>query len=155
MRSGTFLIVDRFIRLAWVQYMHLVVKYSVLRMGFPALIHGHYTCTTSRKMEDKREFVSGNRIGTEKARQGGRQRLGWHAWVMQTRRTSIVTSSGCRHILRTREALNSCNVANFPPSEIVGTRARCRRFYDTARRPARRTPEPTSPSCSRSCCSCR
>ena len=40
-RSGTFLMVDIFIISAWVQYMHLAVKYSVLRMGLPALIHGH------------------------------------------------------------------------------------------------------------------
>lgn len=40
-RSGTFLMVDRSMRLAWVQYMHLVVKYSVLRIGLPALIQGH------------------------------------------------------------------------------------------------------------------
>ena len=42
-RSGTFLIVDIFIISDWVQYMHLAVKYSVLRTGLPALIHGHYT----------------------------------------------------------------------------------------------------------------
>jgi len=40
-RSGTFLIVDMFIASAWKQYMHLAVKYSVLRIGLPALIHGH------------------------------------------------------------------------------------------------------------------
>lgn len=41
-RSGTFLIVDMSMRLAWGQYMHLAVKYSVLRIGLPALIHGHW-----------------------------------------------------------------------------------------------------------------
>ena len=44
-RSGTFLMVDKSMRLAWVQYMHLVVKYSVLRIGLPALIQGHLNCT--------------------------------------------------------------------------------------------------------------
>ena len=44
-RSGTFLMVDMSMRFAWVQYMHLVVKYSVLRIGLPTLIQGHYDCT--------------------------------------------------------------------------------------------------------------
>lgn len=52
-RSGTFLMVDMSMRLAWVQYMHLVVKYSVLRTGLPALSHGYWN-KTERRMGDCR-----------------------------------------------------------------------------------------------------
>lgn len=49
-RSGTFLMVDRSMRLAWVQFMHLVVKYSVLKIGAPALIHSRCSnCTNNAK----------------------------------------------------------------------------------------------------------
>lgn len=41
LRYGTFLLVDVSIRLTWMQYMYLVVKYAVLRNGWPVLIHGH------------------------------------------------------------------------------------------------------------------